>query len=530
MRGRRRRRALQSQLTHTFPHRRFAFLGERVLGFAYKTFKGANDFSVYAKDDSSLPKENLCFLGLISLVDPPRDGVAEAVAKCRNASIRVTMVTGDHPLTAEAIARKVGIITLPTQREIAAMDDVDESAIPLSDPRVRAVVRAGHEIRGLSEAEWDVILTKDEAVFARTTPQQKLEIVEHYQRLGHVVAVTGDGVNDSPALKKANIGVAMGSAEASDVAREAADIVLMDDNFASIVGAIEEGRTLFDNLKKSIAYTIAHTIPELFPILLNLWFSLPLALPGLVLLTVDLVSEQGPAISFAYEKAEDSVMARPPRKLGKDRLVSRQVIAYSYIIAGIASSLVCMFAFFMVYVYRGIPVSALWQSGSFFQPDGNSNTLIVNGSTFTSDQQWAIYTESVAAYYGGSPAVRCVLCCRPPLLFTVSSLRPPPSYAGTIIANQFWHVWCCKTRFVSLRTHGLLSNPVTIGGVFCALFVAIFFIYVPGVQAYFFTNTLGGLIWLCSLVFGAFIFIYSEAVKAECRRHPEGWVATQLNW
>ena len=238
---------------HQAAYERFGFMGERVLGFAYKCFDGPRDAAAYSKDDSVVPREGLVFLGLVSLVDPPRDGVAEAVGKCRNASIRVTMVTGDHPLTAEAIARKVGIITLPTQREVAAMEGVDEEDVPLSDPRVRAVVRAGPQLRGLTPADWDVLLGKDEVVFARTTPQQKLEIAENYQRLGHVVAMTGDGVNDAPALKAANIGVAMGSPDASDVAREAADIVLMDDNFASIVTAIEEGRTLFDNLKKSIA-------------------------------------------------------------------------------------------------------------------------------------------------------------------------------------------------------------------------------------------------------------------------------------
>ena len=482
-------------------YERFAFMGERVLGFSYKTFTGARDPAVYKSDESGLPKEGLCFLGLVSLVDPPRDGVAEAVAKCRNASIRVTMVTGDHPLTAEAIARKVGIITLPTQREIALLDDTDEHEIPLSDPRVRAVVRAGSEIRDLPQSEWDLIMSKEEAVFARTTPQQKLEIVENYQRLGHVVAVTGDGVNDSPALKKANIGVAMGSAEASDVAREAADVVLMDDNFASIVAAIEEGRTLFDNLKKSIAYTIAHTIPELFPLILNIWFGLPLALPGLIFLTIDLLTEQGPAISFAYEKAEDSVMDRPPRKMGRDRLVSRQVIFYAYVASGLASSLVCMMAFFLVYVYHGLPVSALWMSKKYFQADGSSPTLVAgSGKSFDGAAQWAIYTESVAAYY------------------------------ATVVANQVFHVFVCKTRFVSIWQHGLFSNPVTLGGVACALALSIFFIYVPGVQPYFFTNALLGAIWLSCLVYAAFIVAYSEWVKAETRRHPEGFVATQINW
>jgi magnesium-transporting ATPase (P-type) len=484
-------------------YEQFAYQGERVLGFAYKTFRGEKDASVYQKDDSSLPKENLCFLGLVSLVDPPRDGVAEAVEKCRSADIRVTMVTGDHPLTAEAIARKVGIITQATQREVAAMDGVEEHEIPLSDPRVRAVVRAGPEIKGLTQEQWDEILTKDECVFARTTPQQKLEIVENYQRLGHVVAVTGDGVNDSPALKKANIGVAMGSAEASDVAREAADIILMDDNFASIVSAIEEGRTLFDNLKKSIAYTIAHTVPELFPLLLNLWFGLPLPLPGLVLLTIDLLSEQGPAISFAYEKAEDSIMARPPRRMGVDMLVSRQVIFYSYIIAGISSSLTCFFAYCMVYVYHGIPISKLWLSGDYFLSmvsTTQSPDLIVGDKVFTAQMQWDIYTESVSAWY------------------------------GLVIANQFWHVFICKTRIVSIFEHGIFGNPVTIGGVACALFTAVFFIYVPGVQPYFFTNSLFGAIWVCSGVFALAMGTYTEWVKMHVRNHPDSFVSKQLAW
>jgi magnesium-transporting ATPase (P-type) len=484
-------------------YEQFAYQGERVLGFAYKTFKGEKDATIYQKDDSSLPKENLVFLGLVSLVDPPRDGVAEAVEKCRSADIRVTMVTGDHPLTAEAIARKVGIITQATQREVAAMDGVDEHEIPLSDPRVRAVVRAGPEIKGLTQEQWDEILTKDECVFARTTPQQKLEIVENYQRLGHVVAVTGDGVNDSPALKKANIGVAMGSAEASDVAREAADIILMDDNFASIVSAIEEGRVLFDNLKKSIAYTIAHTVPELFPLLLNLWFGLPLPLPGLVLLTIDLLSEQGPAISFAYEKAEDSIMARPPRRMGVDMLVSRQVVFYSYVIAGLASSLTCFFAYCMVYINRGIPISKLWLSGDYFlNPVSTTQSpdMIIGNKVFTSQMQWDIYTESVSAWY------------------------------ATIIANQFWHVFLCKTRIVSIFEHGFFGNPVTIGGVACALFTAVFFVYVPGVQPYFFTNNLFGAIWLCSGLFALVMGLFTEHVKSQVRKHPDSFLARQIAW
>jgi sodium/potassium-transporting ATPase subunit alpha len=339
-------------------YERFGSCGERVLGFAYKVI-AAQRPEAYLSDAAACPKDGFVFCGLISLVDPPRPGVADAIATCRAAGIKVTMITGDHPLTAEAVARKVNIITRATPRDVAFEDGVPESSVLLSDERVEAVVITGAQINNLSQDDWDAVLSKREVVFARTSPQQKLRLVEHYQRRGEIVAVTGDGVNDAPALKRAQIGIAMGSEHASDVARESADIVLLDDNFASIVGAIEEGRVLFDNLKKTVAYTLAHLWPELVPIFLNLAFSFPLAMNGLMILTIDLLTEQGPAISLAYERAEAHVMMRPPRNLKTDRLVSAQSLFYSYITAGLANALVCMFAYFMVYVRRGIPVSRL---------------------------------------------------------------------------------------------------------------------------------------------------------------------------
>jgi sodium/potassium-transporting ATPase subunit alpha len=237
--------------------------------------------------------DDFIFCGLLSLIDPPRDAVPLAVNKCRSAGVSVTMVTGDHPLTAEAIARKCNIITLATRREVAAVNEVEESEIPFSDPNVGALVITGDMIPEIkTDEEWDVILDKEELVFARTTPQQKLQIVGQFQRRKEIVAVTGDGVNDSPALRKADIGVAMGNPESSEVAREAADVVLLDDNFASLVAAITEGRVLYDNLKKTIAYTLAHIPPETFPVILNLAFGMPLGLGPLLVLSIDLFTEQ----------------------------------------------------------------------------------------------------------------------------------------------------------------------------------------------------------------------------------------------
>jgi ATPase, P-type (transporting), HAD superfamily, subfamily IC len=189
---------------------------------------------------------------------------------------------------------------------------------------------------------------KKELVFARTTPQHKVMIVEHFQKRGEVVAVTGDGVNDSIALKRADIGVAMGL-RGSDVAKEASKIVLLDDNFASIVNGIEHGRVLFDNLKKTIAYTVSHSVPNLVPIVMTLTAGVPLGLAPLLVVTVDLGTELAPAISLAYEKAEADVMARPPRNSKRDRLVSASLLTYSYLQIGLIEAICSVCAYFAVF-------------------------------------------------------------------------------------------------------------------------------------------------------------------------------------
>merc|ERR1712213_66733 len=227
-------------------------LGERVLGFCDFILPKDKYPTGYPfdPDEQNFPLEGLRFVGLMSMIDPPRAAVPDAVVKCRSAGIKVIMVTGDHPITAKAIARSVGIIS-------EGMETVEDIAnrlnIPISEVNPRdahAAVVHGGELKDLSEEQLDEILMHHtEFVFARTSPQQKLIIVEGCQRMGAIVAVTGDGVNDSPALKKADIGVAMGIA-GSDVSKQAADMILLDDNFASIVTGVEEGRLIFDNLKK----------------------------------------------------------------------------------------------------------------------------------------------------------------------------------------------------------------------------------------------------------------------------------------
>merc|ERR1711962_674070 len=271
-------------------------MGERVLGFAHYYLDQTSFPKGFAfdTDEKNFPTEKLTFVGLMSMIDPPRAAVPDAVAKCRSAGIKVIMVTGDHPITAKAIARSVGIISegQETVEDIANRKGCDIKDV---NPReARACVVHGGEIKDLSEKALDEILMyHTEIVFARTSPQQKLIIVEGCQRMGAIVAVTGDGVNDSPALKKADIGVAMGIA-GSDVSKQAADMILLDDNFASIVTGVEEGRLIFDNLKKSIAYTLTSNIPEIAPFLFNQTVGLPLPLTTVMILLVDLGTDLAP--------------------------------------------------------------------------------------------------------------------------------------------------------------------------------------------------------------------------------------------
>ena len=356
-------------------------------------------------------ERELTLLGLVAMVDPPRPEVADAVARCHTAGIRLIVVTGDHALTAAEIARQVGI------------------------GRDGGAVVTGPELDAMSETELDAMLERGkELIFARSSPEAKLRIADALRAEGHVVAMTGDGVNDAPALRRADIGVAMG-VSGTDVAREASTMVLTDDNFASIVTAVEAGRRVYDNVRKFIVYIFAHATPEVVPFLL---FALsgglvPLPLTVLQILAIDLGTETLPALALGREPAEPGLMERPPRAR-TDNVIDARMLGRAWGLLGGVSAVLVLAGFFLALLAGG------WHPGA---PVGLGYPL---------HHTWVQATTM--------------------------------SFLG-IVACQIGTAFASRTQFASLRAIGPLSNRLLLWGILFEVAFAAAVVAVPVLQDVF---------------------------------------------
>merc|ERR1712003_43684 len=460
-------------------------MGERVLGFCH-SFLDAKEYPkgyAFDNEDVNFPLEGLTFVGLMAMIDPPRANVPDAVAKCRSAGIKVIMVTGDHPITAATIAKNVGIIS----EDSNTVDDIaKDMGIPVEevDPnKVNAAVVHGSKLKEMNAEDLDILLENhEEIVFARTSPQQKLIIVEAFQRAGQIVAVTRDGVNDSPALKKADIGVAMGIA-GSDVSKQAADMILLDDNFASIVTGVEEGRLIFDNLKKSIAYTLTSNIPEISPFLLFILADVPLPLGTVTILCIDLGTDMVPAISMAYEQAESDIMKRQPRNPFTDKLVNERLISMAYGQIGMIQASAGFFVYFVIMAENGFWPSRLlglrraWDSPA------------VNDLEDSYGQEWTYADRKILEY-----------TCH-------------TAFFVSIVIVQWADLIICKTRMNSVFQQGMKNYFLNFGLVFETALAA-FLSYTPGMDKGLRMYPLKINWWLPALPFSLMIWCYDETRKA----------------
>ena len=403
--------------------------GLRVLAFAHRAVDGGTPSE----------ERGMTLSGLVGLEDPPREQVPDAIARCVTAGIRIIMVTGDHPHTALAIARKIGLLKSE-----------------------RPVVISGDQLRSISPAQLQLALDAKEILFARVAAEQKMVIVRALQAKGEIVAVTGDGVNDAPALKSADIGIAMGIA-GTDVAKEAADVILLDDNFASIVAAVEEGRAVFENIRKFLTYILSSNIPELVPYLAFVLFRIPLPLTIIQILAVDLGTDMLPALALGAEKPDPGVMQRPPRARA-ERLLSWSLMARAYLFLGLLEAAAAMAVFFFVLDAAG------WHYGTPLDPSD------------------PLYLQATSACF------------------------------ATIVVMQVVNVFLCRHPLKSSLSFGLFGNPYILLGVVAELGMLLFIVYTPAGNWLFGTAPIGAEVWLLALASAALMWALEELRKAWRRR------------
>ena len=404
--------------------------GMRVLALAYRPLP--------VQWQHAALEEDLIFAGLAGLEDPPRPEVPEAIRKCHQAGIRVIMVTGDHPSTARAIAREIGLV---------------RSAAPL--------VVTGEILRGYSETQLRLALDEPEIIFARVTAEQKMRIVDALKRKQHIVAVTGDGVNDAPALKSAHIGIAMGIT-GTDVAKEAADMVLLDDNFASIVNAVEEGRAVFENIRRFLTYILAHNVPELIPYLAFMLFQIPLPLTPIQILSVDMGTDSLTALGLGVEKPNPKVMEQPPRSR-HERFFNWSLALRAYFFLGTIEAVAAMAGFFFV-------------------------------------------------LHGGGWSYGQKLSLEDPLY-----LQATTACLSSIIVTQIVNVFLCRSRYRSIFSVGLFGNPLILWGVLLEIALILFIDYTPWGNSIFGTAPIGGKVWLFIFPFALMLLILEEVRKRLAR-------------
>ncbi|MFE9695023.1 cation-translocating P-type ATPase [Micromonospora sp. NPDC005806] len=389
-------------------------------------------------------ERNLCFLGWVAMLDPARPEITGAVACCHTAGIRIIMITGDHGLTAAAIATQVGI----TQPDPTVVNGDRVDAMP-------------------DEELSDLLVRTPDLVFARSSPEAKLRIATALQSTGHVVAMTGDGVNDAPALRRADIGVAMGRA-GTDVAREAGTLVLTDDNFATIVAAVQSGRQVYDNVRKFILYIFAHATPEVVPFLVFALSggAIPLPLTVMQILAIDLGTETLPALALGREPPEPGLMNRPPRARGST-IIDRHMLVRAWGYLGVISSVLVMAGFFLT-LYR-----AGWRPGA---PTGPGSPL------------HHAYRQATTMTFLG------IVACQ----------------VGTALA--------ARTDRASLRSIGLATNRLLLWGIAFELAFAAAIVTVPPLQAIFGTALPDPLMLAILIAFPVLVWAPDELRRAVLRR------------
>ena len=414
----------------------------RVLGMAFREVDEDLDIG-----NAEEVEKDLIFVGLMAMMDPPRDEVSAAVKECKRAGIRIIMITGDYGLTAESIARKINIVK----------DNV--------------MIITGAELDKISDEDLAKDIYDKEVIFARVAPEHKMRVVSILKDHGEVVAVTGDGVNDAPALKRADIGVAMGIT-GTDVAKESADMILTDDNFASIVYAIEEGRAVFDNIRKFVTYIFASNIPEIIPFILMAIFNIPLPLTIMQILAIDLGTDMLPALALGTELPDPGVMDLPPRDKN-ERLLNLKVLLRAYFFLGPLETIVAMSGFLYMFFKNGFDMNKIVHLGLSGASVYRHNLVYVKATTM--------------------------------------------SFVG-IITSQIGNGFAVRTERTSVFKIGMLKNRLLLFAMATEVTLGILFVYAEPFRSWFELAPISITDWLFLFAGAPLIFLADELRKAIVRR------------
>ncbi|KDQ61520.1 hypothetical protein JAAARDRAFT_30968 [Jaapia argillacea MUCL 33604] len=484
--------------------------GQRVLALCIRSLDGIKlnpaTMSANAVEELMYSElQDLTLVGLVGIRDPPRSDVPGAIATIRRAGVRVFMVTGDFKLTAVAIAKQVGIITQEKVESVAQMRASPSArqfvnaprpdVKPVDDESDRSLVLTGDDVETLSSEDWDMVVGNyTEIVFARTTPEQKLRIVEEVKARGdNTVAVTGDGVNDAPALKASDIGVAMGSG--SDVAKEAASMILLNNDFSSIPVAIEMGRLVFDNLKKVIIYLMpAGTYTEFMTVLANVFLGMQLALSSYLQVCFSITNDVVMSISLMYEKPEADLMLRKPRNARTDRLTDWRFFIQIYLFMGLMMWPCAMSMWFLYMSHQGLrfyDVILVYNQWG----DGYHGYTIDQLTEFVYVGQCIYYVTMVFMQYGG--------------LLSVRNRR-----VSIFQSNPLW---------------GPRRNLVVPLGMIGTALIAVTNLYGPGLERVFYTRPIPGMFWGLPFSFALGILMVDETRKLIVRSYPKSIIA-KMAW
>ncbi|KAI5239616.1 putative Na/K ATPase alpha 1 subunit [Aureobasidium subglaciale] len=471
---------------------------ERVILLCQRHYSPVEALGTNAFGDEILENgiADLTIIGVLGITDPPRKETAPTVASCRRAGARFFMVTGDFGLTGAAIARNVGIFTHSGEPD--TYETIAEGHTFVNDSEKGARVNnslllEGPSINKLTDEDWDIVCSYEEIVFARTTPEQKLRIVNELKDRDNVVAVTGDGVNDAPALKAADVGIAI--AAGSDVALEASDLVLLD-KFDSIVEAIRLGRLVFQNLQKSIIFLLpAGSFSEIWPVMLNVFFGVPLPLSSFLMIIICVFTDLFLSMSLVMEKEEFDLLELPPRNHKKDHLINMKIYGQAYLFIGVMET-ICAHAMFFLYYWRHarIPIRDL-----FFAFEGYSEGF--HG-----------YTQAELTHFN-----------------TVGQ----GVYFVTLVFLQMGNLLSVRSKRMSILQadpfRAERRNPWLLAGMVVSFAIAIFVTMVPGIQTIFGTATVPLEFWLIPIPLALGILIMDEIRKVLVRSFPNG-VLAKIAW